>query len=256
MNKIKYSRLFLILSFFISLILVVILFNGFQQLKSMNNSSDFNSFVYLFSFIALIAILLINLFLSLNYITKTIKETIKENANLKVEKVKRTVETENKEEHIDVQKLVQSVIPKNEKVLVQFAEKFLINLSKELEIVQGTFYSWLPEQKHFDFVAEYAYFGEEKPKPFKIGDTIPGQVAKNQKTLNLEDIPEGYVTIVSGLGKSSPRNILIVPVLYNMETIAIFELASFKKFNKIKIDAIDQVAGQMAENLVSFTKEK
>mgnify|MGYP001824916615 CR=1 FL=1 len=45
--------------------------------------------------------------------------------------------------------------------------------------------------------------------------------------VNITSIPEGYLQVESGLGSSSPDNLLIIPLLLNKETIGIIELASF-----------------------------
>jgi hypothetical protein len=47
--------------------------------------------------------------------------------------------------------------------------------------------------------------------------------------MTIHDIPESYFNISSGLGNSKPRFLLLIPVLFKEECIAVIELATFKK---------------------------
>ncbi|HOP04277.1 MAG TPA: GAF domain-containing protein [Tenuifilaceae bacterium] len=142
---------------------------------------------------------------------------------------------ENQEQTVvDFDAEVQSVIPletfeNNE----QYIEKLLANVANKFEIVQGIVFLYNPQKKKFCFSGGYAYFSEEIPREFSEGETLSGQVAKNKILLNLDNVPEGYITILSGLGKGTPKNLIIAPVLTaQSECIGVIELASFKPFTK------------------------
>lgn len=115
---------------------------------------------------------------------------------------------------------------------VAYTESILKNIAKELEIVQGLFFVLNDTDKMFQISGQYAYYSEEQPRSFILGETISGQVAKNQQLLNLKELPQGYVTVLSGLGKSKPAHLVIAPIVCNGESIGIIELASFKVFGE------------------------
>ena len=50
-----------------------------------------------------------------------------------------------------------------------------------------------------------------------------------KKTILLTNAPEHYIEINSGSGKGSPRNIIVAPIIFEGETIAVIEIASAKK---------------------------
>jgi len=149
---------------------------------------------------------------------------------------------------------LQKILPPKDqhKELSKYSEQLLSNLAKEMNLVQSIFFFRNQNEEHFHPVGLYAYFGEEPPKPFKTGETIPGQVAKNQQLLNLTDIPENYITILSGLGSSSPQHLLFLPVITKDQTIAIIELASFSAFSTQDEANLNALAQQITKDLTQF----
>ena len=53
--------------------------------------------------------------------------------------------------------------------------------------------------------------------------------------------PSDYIRINSGLGEAPPRNIVVLPVLFEGEVKAVIELASFHHFNEIHLTFLDQL---------------
>jgi hypothetical protein len=135
---------------------------------------------------------------------------------------------------VDIDEIAEAIIPRINKSesLEDYAESILLNMARQFEFVQGIIYMKDPKTQEFRSVSTYAYTSETEPPSFKAGDGIPGQVAKNKTMMNLSSLPEGYLQVQSGLGKTSPDNLLIIPLLLNKETIGIIELASFRSLDK------------------------
>lgn len=157
---------------------------------------------------------------------------------------------------VDLDLLAESVIPRidpKEKT-EDYAERILRNMSKHFGIVQGVFYLRDPQTKLFEPVSTFAYASDKKPSPFRVGEGIPGQVAKNKTLMHLTTIPEGYLKIQSGLGKSSPTNLLIIPLLLQKETIGIIELASFRVFDQETVWTFKNLAKIIGNAIVAKVK--
>jgi hypothetical protein len=135
---------------------------------------------------------------------------------------------------IETEDMIQQIIPPSPQSLgiEKFSETILANIAKVSELVQGVFYLKNKESGEFMPVGKYAYFSNQPPKQFIEGETLPGQVAKDKKILNINNIPTDYFTVVSGLGSSMPKNLLILPVTDKEETVAVLELATFKPYDK------------------------
>jgi hypothetical protein len=135
---------------------------------------------------------------------------------------------------IDIEDLIQKIIPPSPQSLgiEKFSETILANIAKVSELVQGVFYLKNKGEVEFKPVGKFAYFSNQPPPTFVEGVTLPGQVAKDKKILNINNIPTDYFTVVSGLGSSLPKNLLIVPIPEKEGTVAILELATFKAYDK------------------------
>jgi hypothetical protein len=143
--------------------------------------------------------------------------------------------------------------------LEEYANQVLINISKQIDVFQGIFFVKDSIDLVFKKAATYAYYSEEEIPVFKEGIGLTGQVASNKKLLNIENIPDRYITVLSGLGKSSPGNLIIFPVLHNESSIGIIELASFIKFDTfIELILIDfsLLIGQHVSEIIRVNETK
>ena len=130
-----------------------------------------------------------------------------------------------------------------------FSEKVLQNIAKGMNIVQGLVFVLDETEQMFNISGEYAYYSEERPRSFPLGETISGQVAKNQVALNLKELPDGYVTILSGLGKGAPPHLLIAPIVLEGNSIGVIELASFTAFGENEEALVSRICEMMATRL-------
>jgi hypothetical protein len=149
------------------------------------------------------------------------------------EETKSAIESD-EEKKLNIEEIIQQIIPPSPQsfTIEKFTEKVLANIAKVSDLVQGVFYIKYKGSSKFEPAGKYAYYANQPPLPFVEGETLPGQVAKDKKILNINNLPENYFTVVSGLGKSSPNNLLIIPIIEKEDTIAVIELATFKPYDK------------------------
>ncbi|MBW3621855.1 MAG: HAMP domain-containing protein [Armatimonadetes bacterium] len=76
---------------------------------------------------------------------------------------------------------------------------------------------------------------------FHPGEGLIGQCILEKQRILLTGIPEDYVKVSSGLGEASPRNIVVLPVLFEGEVLAVIELATFRDFNEVQLNFLDQL---------------
>jgi HAMP domain-containing protein len=76
---------------------------------------------------------------------------------------------------------------------------------------------------------------------FRVGQGLVGQCAQEKQRILLTDVPSDYVRINSGLGESTPLNIIVLPVLFEGSVRAVVELASFSPFSEVHQTFLDQL---------------
>lgn len=74
------------------------------------------------------------------------------------------------------------------------------------------------------------------------GDGIVGQCAIEKTYITLENLPENYFTIQSGLGSIQPKHLIVVPFLYDGNLSGIIELGFLDFINQDKIDFLTKNA--------------
>jgi signal transduction histidine kinase/HAMP domain-containing protein len=76
---------------------------------------------------------------------------------------------------------------------------------------------------------------------FRLGDGLVGQVAAQRKQILLSKVPAGYLRIGSGLGSADPASLIVLPVLFENQVLAVIEIASFQQFTEIQLAFLNQI---------------
>lgn len=138
------------------------------------------------------------------------------------------------------------------------------NLVKYLGANQGGFFVYKPfegnaineEDRLFkgkvELAACYAYEKRKyKQKEMQVGEGLVGQCVVEHATIYLNDVPDNYINITSGLGKATPRSILIVPLKVNDEIYGVLEIASFKNIESHEVKFVEDLSESIASTLSS-----
>lgn len=103
---------------------------------------------------------------------------------------------------------------------------------------------------YLELLAAFAYDRKKYySKRIQFGEGLIGTVAIDQTTIHLNQIPEDYLEIESGLGNSSPNNLLILPLLTDNGLLGIIEIAALSDFEQYKIDFSESLSRSIAATL-------
>lgn len=130
------------------------------------------------------------------------------------------------------------------------ADATLSALVSYLDANQGAIYINNEEEKQLQMLACFAY--DRKKFPDKIipwGDGLIGAVALEKKGFYTDKLPDGYLSVTSGLGKANPSFLLIEPLIWNNQVFGILEIASFKEIENYKLLFVSRVAENIATTL-------
>ncbi len=139
--------------------------------------------------------------------------------------------------------------------LQKFGDEVIVNLVKFLNSNQGCLFVVNDENmddEHLQLVSTYA----NNKKKFQSSRIIKGQGLVGQawiegKTIYMTKVPKNYINITSGLGYSTPRSVLIIPLKFNEEIHGVIELASFNTLEEYELDFVSKVSENIASALAS-----
>ncbi|HEY9044987.1 MAG TPA: GAF domain-containing protein [Ohtaekwangia sp.] len=122
---------------------------------------------------------------------------------------------------------------------------------KQLEAGQGAIYIVKEEdgKRKVELKNGYALtIGESTVISYEFGEGLIGQAATSARTLYVDDVPQGYVKIISGLGSASPRYLLIVPIKKD-QVVGVIEIASFTNLSEDQRKFVEEAAELIANKI-------
>lgn len=115
----------------------------------------------------------------------------------------------------------------------------------------GAFYT-ADEYENLELTGSYGLKNNKKsPLFWESGEGLVGQAAQNKEPITLSQIPADYLEICSSLGNSSPRHIMIWPIVYENQTRGVIELGSFEPFAESSQKLLASVSEGIAVALIS-----
>ncbi|MFD1457619.1 response regulator [Scopulibacillus daqui] len=139
------------------------------------------------------------------------------------------------------------------------AHRFIMKIAPMVEASYGVFYikEGSGDEQYLKKAAAYA---SNKPhdigiEKFRLGEGIIGQCAIDKKMLVLNDIPENYMKVTTGLGMASPKTIIVMPAEFEGEVLAVVELASLKQFTPLQKMLLEEVMGNIGITIKSILRQ-
>jgi two-component system chemotaxis sensor kinase CheA len=86
----------------------------------------------------------------------------------------------------------------------------------------------------------------------RIGEGLIGQCAAEKRSILLDEIPDDYIQIRSGIGVASPKNSIILPVQYETNVLAVIEIASIRAFSPSQIKLLEEVVSNIGITMNSI----
>ena len=131
-------------------------------------------------------------------------------------------------------------ITKLSKVMIQYLAQFL-------EGAIGAFYLFNEDTKTFQLTGSYAYSNRKSlSNEFEIGESIVGQAALEKTHIIINNIPDDYLYIQSGLGESKGNQILVAPLISQNTVRAVIEIGTLGTFKEKHIEFLNKVSEAIA----------
>ncbi len=177
-----------------------------------------------------------------------------------IEKQKKAIEEKEKAEeyHNWVNEglaMISDILSKEKSDIVKLSQSLISNIVKYLEAQQGGFFlsdTGGENETSVSLMAHYAYNSERLEKTsFAPGEGLVGTCFQQMKIIEIDDLPETYAKLNSGLGEDSLKHLLLIPLLYDNEAVGVMEIVSFRKLDKSKIDFTNKISESVASVISS-----
>ncbi|MGW0919916.1 HAMP domain-containing protein, partial [Streptomyces sp. NPDC002755] len=99
-------------------------------------------------------------------------------------------------------------------------------------------------------VGTYGYpADDDRPTRIPFGRSLVGQAARSRRTIIVDELPAGYVTISSGLGQMEPSALVLLPIVFEGQVLGVIELASVGTFTQFHRDFLEQLRVTIGVNV-------
>ncbi len=115
----------------------------------------------------------------------------------------------------------------------------------------GSIHLYNPEYQFLKLIGSSGFDPKKLKEHIKLNEGILGQAASEKRMIILGDIPDQSYLTYSSSGEYIPKQIVVVPLLFNDILVGVFELSSIKSFTEPELQFIRQSSDIIAISLNS-----
>ncbi|MEG3908474.1 HAMP domain-containing protein [Microcoleus sp. w2-18bC1] len=174
---------------------------------------------------------------------------VKDNINQMIANLRETTQKNTEQDWLKTNLAKFTRMLQGQRDLETVSKLILSELTPLVSAQHGVFFM-MEAVEHDPFLkllSTYAYRERKQlGNRFHLGEGLVGQCALEKERILLTEVPENYIKIGSGLGESTPLNVVVLPVLFEGQVTAVIELASFRRFSEIHLTFLDQLTESIA----------
>ncbi|MGW5372769.1 HAMP domain-containing protein [Streptomyces sp. NPDC004009] len=177
---------------------------------------------------------------------------LKDNINSMVESLRETTRANQEQDWLKTNLARISALMQGHRDLPVVAELIMDELVPQVSAQYGAFYLAEDGESGPELRLVGAYGRpEEDDRPARIpfGRSLVGQAARSRRTIAVDELPPGYVTISSGLGQVEPTALLLLPIVFEEQVLGVIELASVTRFTTVQRDFLQQLVDTIGVNV-------
>ncbi len=123
---------------------------------------------------------------------------------------------------------------RGEQEVTTLADNVVTALCEYLDLLTGVLY--LKEDDVLRLAGGYTYSRRTSPGEIPANEGVLGQVLHSKKPRTFTDLPNGGRTVTSGLLQLTPKNAIVLPLLYNQEPVGVLELGALAALSETKLE--------------------
>jgi signal transduction histidine kinase/CheY-like chemotaxis protein/HAMP domain-containing protein len=171
---------------------------------------------------------------------------LKDNINQMIANLRETTQRNAEQDWLKTNLATISERLQGQRDLAAVTQLIMSEVTPTVSAQHGAFYLADPSVEDAPELVLAASYGHAAPSRerharFAFGEGLVGQAAFERKTIALNDVPPGYINVVSGLGEAPAAAALVMPVLFEDQVLGVIELASLRPFSEVNRDFLDRL---------------
>ncbi|WP_440099383.1 HAMP domain-containing protein [Streptosporangium sp. H16] len=174
---------------------------------------------------------------------------LKDNINSMVKSLRETTLANQEQDWLKSNLARISGLMQGHRDLAVVAELVMNELAPLVSAQHGTFLlaEEKPDGSELRVVGCYGH--RETARRHFFGDSLVGQAAVAKRSILVEDIAAGYITVSSSLGAAGPVNLIVLPIIVEDQVLGVIELASLNRFTQVHRAFLEQLVETIGVNV-------
>jgi CheY-like chemotaxis protein/signal transduction histidine kinase/HAMP domain-containing protein len=172
---------------------------------------------------------------------------LKDNINTMIDNLRLTTDRNTEQDWLKTNLARFTGMLQGQRDLTTVGRMLLSELSPLVNAQQGVIYQMGSEESaEMTLLSAFAGDGEDGHlRRLKIGEGLVGQCAAEKRRMLISELPPNTISIRSGLFEAVPRNVIVLPVLFEDRVKAVIELASLSNFTTSHLAFLEQLTASI-----------
>jgi HAMP domain-containing protein/CheY-like chemotaxis protein/signal transduction histidine kinase len=172
---------------------------------------------------------------------------LKDNINTMIDNLRLTTDRNTEQDWLKTNLARFTGMLQGQRDLATVGRMLLSELAPLVSAQQGVIYQMGGEESS-EMVLLSAFAGDGDDghlRRLKLGEGLVGQCAAEKRRMLISDLPPNTIAIRSGLFEAVPRNVIVLPVLFEDRVKAVIELASLSSFTTSQLAFLEQLTASI-----------
>jgi len=171
---------------------------------------------------------------------------LKDYINTMIDNLRLTTDRNNEQDWLKTNLARFTGMLQGQRDLATVGRMLLSELAPLVNAQQGVIYQMGSEESEMVLLSAFADSGENGHGRFlRVGEGLVGQCASEKRRMLISDVPAQAVPIRSGLFQAVPRNIIVLPILFEGRVKAVIELATLGMFTASHLAFLEQLTSSI-----------
>ncbi len=173
---------------------------------------------------------------------------LKDNINTMINNLRLTTERNTEQDWLKTNLARFTGMLQGQRDLATVGQMLLSELAPLVNAQLGVIYQMESTEEKEEMVLLSAFAGDGENghlRRLKPGEGLIGQCAKEKRRMLITDLPPQTISVRSGLFEALPRNVIVLPVLFEGRVKAVIELASLGAFTASHLAFLEQLTASI-----------